>query len=392
MMLYRRFGKTEINMPVFTCGGMRFQFSWARSDTPTKENRENVKRTISRALELGINHIETAHGYGTSEEEIGSCIKDIPRDTFILQTKATPKKNANEFLSTFQESMKALQVKYLDLFTIHGINNEVLLRYTLRKGGCLDTALKLKEDGLIRHIGFSSHGPTHIIVEAVKSDCFDYANLHWYYIFQDNRPAIVEANQRDMGILIISPNDKGGMLYDPPEKLKSLTSPLSPMIFNDIFCLSREEVITLAIGAARPEDYDEHVKALKFLDQCHELLPPIEERLKEAYHNVLGKEWAETWRDGLPQWHKTPGYINIPVILFLWNLAKAYDMVEYGKKRYNLMGFADHWFPGNKPASLKNSDFSKCLENSPHAQRIPAILNEAHALLSGKEVKRLGTH
>lgn len=391
-MRYRRFGKTEINMPVFTCGGMRFQFSWARSDTPTKENKANVKRTITHALELGINHIETANGYGTSEEEIGSFIKDLPRSTFILQTKATPKKNVDEFLSSFKESLKALQVEYFDLFAIHGINNEELLTYTLQKGGCLEAALKLKEDGLIRHIGFSSHGPTHIIVDAVKSDCFDYANLHWYYIFQDNWPAIVEANRRDMGILIVSPNDKGGMLYDPPEKLKRLTLPLSPMIFNDIFCLSHKEVHTLSIGAARPEDYDEHCEAIHFLEQCQELLSPIEERLEGVYNDVLGEEWAATWRDGLPQWYETPGNINIPVILLLWNLAKAYDMVAYGKKRYNLMGNGDHWFPGNKPASLKNFDFSDCLKNSPHAQRIPAILNEAYVLLSGKETKRLGTH
>jgi len=201
MMRYKKFGKTEINMPVFTCGGMRFQFSWSRSESPTKESIENVKNTITRALELGINHIETANGYGTSEEEIGLFIKDLPRDTFILQTKATPKKNVKAFLSSFKESMKTLQVKCLDLFAIHGINNEELLNYTLQKGGCLEAALKLKEDGLIRHIGFSSHGPTDVIVKAVKSDGFDYANLHWYYIFQDNWPAIVEAKPSEKQIV-----------------------------------------------------------------------------------------------------------------------------------------------------------------------------------------------
>ncbi len=391
-MLYRRFGKTEINMPVFTCGGMRFHFSWTRSDKPTKESEQRVESTILRALELGINHIETAHGYGTSEEEIGTVIKDLPRDSFILQTKASPRENSSDFIKKIEESIKVLNMDALDLFTIHGINNEELLRHSLRKGGCLDAALKLKEEGVIRHIGFSSHGSTDIIIKAIQSDGFEYINLHWYYIFQDNWSAIVEANKRDMGVLIISPNDKGGKLYAPSEKLKQLTSPLSPMVFNELFCLSRKEIHTLSIGAGKPEDYDEHLKTLAFYEQRNELLSPIEERLDMEFKKSLGDKWASTWKEGLPQWNETPGNLNIPVILFLWNLAKAFDMVEYGKMRYNLMGNGDHWFPGNKPESLDQYDFSECLKNSPHARDIPAILKEAHALLSGREIKRLGGH
>ena len=389
-MLYRRFGKTEIKMPVFTCSGMRFQFSWNRSDTPTQQSKQKVKSTILRALELGINHIETAYGYGTSEEEIGAVIKNLSRNSFILQTKASPRKDVNEFLKRIEESLKLLHVDYLDLFAIHGINNEELLSYTLQKGGCLEAVLKLKKQGLVRHVGFSTHGSTDIILKAVKSGVFDFINLHWYYIFQDNWPAIMEANKRNMGVLIISPNDKGGKLYDPPEKLRKLTSPLSPMIFNDLFCLSRHEVSTLSIGAAKPADYDEHIKALSLYEQHRDLISPIVERLNSEFSTILGKEWAATWKEGLPHWYETPGNINIPVILYLWNLARAYDMTEYGKMRFNLMGNADHWFPGNKPDFLDKFDFSECLKKSPHAHLIPSILKEAYSLLSGQEVRRLG--
>ena len=369
---------------------MRFQFSWNRSDTPTQQSKQKVKSTILRALELGINHIETAYGYGTSEEEIGAVIKNLPRNSFILQTKVSPRKDVNEFLKRIEESLKLLHVDYLDLFAIHGINNEELLSYTLQKGGCLEAVLKLKKQGLVRHVGFSTHGSTDIILKAVKSGVFDFINLHWYYIFQDNWPVILEANKRNMGVLIISPNDKGGKLYDPPEKLRKLTSPLSPMIFNDLFCLSRYEVSTLSIGAAKPADYDEHIKALSFYEQRRDLISPIVERLKSEFSTILGKEWAATWKEGLPHWYETPGNINIPVILYLWNLARAYDMTEYGKMRFNLMGNADHWFPGNKPDFLDKFDFSECLKKSPHAHLIPSILKEAYSLLSGQEVRRLG--
>ena len=64
-MLYRRFGRTELQMPVFSCGVMRYQYKW--QDVPQwqipKHSQENLEATIRRAIEVGINHIETARGY-----------------------------------------------------------------------------------------------------------------------------------------------------------------------------------------------------------------------------------------------------------------------------------------------------------------------------------------
>ena len=86
MIPIRRFGRTELPMPVLTCGGMRFQHRW--DEEPPKpipaENQDNLKKTIHRALELGIRHIETARGYGTSEAQLAPVLKNIPRDNFIL--------------------------------------------------------------------------------------------------------------------------------------------------------------------------------------------------------------------------------------------------------------------------------------------------------------------
>jgi len=73
-------------MPVFSCGGMRYQFKW--QDVPFQdipaENQENLEATIHRALELGINHIETARGYGTSEMQLGNILPRLPREKMIV--------------------------------------------------------------------------------------------------------------------------------------------------------------------------------------------------------------------------------------------------------------------------------------------------------------------
>ena len=95
-------------------------------------------------------------------------------------------------------------------------------------------AQKLQAQGKVRFIGFSTHAPTDIILQAIETNLFDYVNLHWYYINQINWEAVTAAKRHDMGVFIISPSDKGGMLYKPPQKLVELCSPLSPMVFNDL--------------------------------------------------------------------------------------------------------------------------------------------------------------
>ncbi len=390
-MLYRRFGRTELQMPVFSCGGMRYQFKW--QDVPNSEistdNQANLEATIRRSLEVGINHIETARGYGTSEMQLGQILPKFPREKLIVQTKIGPVADSQEFRQTFAQSLQNLQLDYVDLLGIHGINHAESFDYSMRPGGCLEVARQLQKEGKVRFIGFSTHGSKEVIIQAINTNQFDYVNLHWYYINQWNWEAITAANDHDMGVFIISPSDKGGMLYKPPQKLVNLCAPLSPMVFNDLFCLSRENVHTLSVGAARPEDFDEHLKTLDYLEQAEEILPPILSKLEQEAIATLGEDWVKTWETNLPTWEKTPGQVNIPVILWLLNLAIAYDLVDYAKMRYNLLGHGSHWFPGNKADQLDELKLGQSLANSPHAQKIPQMLAKAHEMLAGAEVKRL---
>lgn len=378
-------------MPVLSCGGMRYQYKW--QDRPAREipkdNQQNLEATIRRALEVGITHIETARGYGTSEMQLGQILPQFPREKLIVQTKVSPKKSVQEFRQTFEQSLAYLKLDYVDLFGLHGINTPELLHDAIRPGGCLEMAQKLRQEGKVRFIGFSTHGPLDTILKTIETNQFDYVNLHWYYIHQVNWPAIAAARQRDMGVFIISPSDKGGKLYDPPQKLVDLCAPLSPMVFNDLFCLSHPEVHTLSLGAAKPGDFDEHLKVLPLLERANEVLPPILQRLEEAAIAALGEDWVRTWHRGLPDQKETPGGLNLYTILWLRNLALAYDMVEYGKMRYNLLGEASHWFPGARANKVAQLDLSHCLRHSPHADKIPALLAETDRLLGGQAVQRL---
>ena len=390
-MQYRRFGRTELSMPVFSCGGMRYQYKW--QDIPEREipsdNQANLEATIRRSLEIGINHIETARGYGTSELQLGKILPTLPREKLIVQTKVSPVANAKEFQRTVEQSLLNLRLDHVDLLGLHGINTPELLNYSIAPGGCLEVALKLKEQGKVRFVGFSTHASIDVILKAIGTNQFDYINLHWYYIFQNNWAAIEAATQHDMGVFIISPSDKGGRLYNPPQKLVDLCYPLSPIVFNDLFCLSHPQVHTLSIGASRPQDFDEHLKTLNLLDRANEVLSPILQRLDQAAIEALGEEWVRTWHIGLPPHTETPGNVNIPAILWLRNLALSYDLIDFAKGRYNMLTNAGHWFPGANAAKVDRLNLRQCLSNSPHADKIPALLKEAHQLLVGQEVKRL---
>ena len=393
----RRFGRTELAMPVLSLGGMRFQQSWSdlEADVITQEAQSTVEKTLHHAVELGFHHLETARHYGSSERQLGWALPHSPDPDRILQTKVPPRDDPAVFEAELELSLERLNVQRIELLAIHGINRLDHLEQTLRPGGCMEVVRRWQREGRIDHVGFSTHGETSVIEAAINSDAFDYVNLHWYYIRQDNEPALAAAQRHDMGVFIISPTDKGGHLHTPSQLLKQLCAPLHPIVFNDLFCLRDPRVHTISVGASRPSDLDLHLEAVRQLDTAGALIAPIHDRLQTQALRALGEPWLMTWREGLPHWKDTPGGINLPVLLWLHKLSEAWDLESYATARYGILGHAGHWAPGANADALdqevSETDLRNALGQSPWAETIPGFLRGLKERVGGVPQERLSS-
>jgi hypothetical protein len=374
-MQYRRFGKTNLKLSVFSLGTMRYLNSV-----------ETAHKTIEKALSLGINHIETARGYGKSEEYLGTAIKSglsVPRNQLYITTKIPPYADADTMRRCIDESLQRLNLDYLDCLGIHGLNTRQHLEWVEAKNGCMQAVHEAVNDGRVKHIGFSTHGALEIILAAINTDLFEFVNLHYYYFFQRNNLAIEAATEKDMGVFIISPADKGGRLYTPPDKLKELCQPFTPLELNYRFLLSDSRITTLSVGAATPEEL---IAPLAVSHNINELTTEeikVFKNLENHQNKILGSDKCSQCYACLP----CPENINIPEVLRLRNLAVAYDMIDYGKYRYGMFENAGHWFPGMK--GNRCTECGDCLPKCPENLDIPALLKDTHERLNGKAGRRL---
>jgi len=377
-MEYRRFGKTEEKISVITLGGMRFKHGWTppRNHLP-KDSIENCISTTRMALDLGINHIETAHGYMKSELLFGHALKElgVPRNKFKIMTKGASM-SGDETRRLVEEQLKALNLDYIDFYGWHGINNKELLKVAVEKNGPVETLYKLKNEGLIRHIGFSTHGPLSIIMEAMRTNLFSFINLHYYYFFQHNLPAVKLAGEMDMGVFIISPNEKGGMLFKPSEKVKNLCTPITPIAFNGRFCLSHSEITTLSMGMHEPKHFSQNLAILNGGNYFNSDLSKVKSAMDAPLEKIT--DLCTLCNECLP----CPENINIPEVLRFRNLNEGYDMLDYGRFRYNMFEGQGHWFPGT--FAFHCTECGDCLPRCPEDLNIPKLLMETHKKLFNK--------
>ena len=374
-MKYRRFGKTNLQLSSFSLGTMRCLASEAVAYD-----------TLYHAVTAGINHIETARGYGKSEHYVGNALQiglPLPRSHLVVTTKIPPTPSRDEMAQAIDESLQRLNLDYLDALAIHGVNTWEHLEWITAEQGCMQAVQQAVADGRVRHVGFSTHGALEVILATIATELFEFINLHYSYFFQRHAPAIEMAHQKDMGIFIISPADKGGLLYTPSATLEQLCQPFSPLALNYRFLLSDPRITTLSVGPAIPEELDQPLTVADRNEALTAAETTVLERLQTHQAEVLGSDRCSQCYACLP----CPEDIHIPEVLRLRNLAIAYDMTQFGQYRYRMFENAGHWFPGNQASRC--TECGDCLPRCPEGLSIPALLDDAHQRLRGKAGRRL---
>lgn len=375
-MEYRRFGKTDKNISVITLGGMRFKQVWdnPRNEIP-KATQDHCNEVVDLAIKNGINHFETAYGYVKSETVFGRTLNDelkIPRSSYHLMTKGNAN-SASEMRRLVEEQLTTLKTDYFDFYGWHGINNQELLQSSCASNGSVEELLKMKEEGLIKHVGFSTHGSLDTIKKTIDTNLFEFVNLHYYYFYQRNLDAVKLAEQKDMGVFIISPNDKGGQLFNAPEKIRKAIPHASPIEWNARFCLSNPAIHTLSFGITEQTHFDEMNRIFPSQIPLSEEDNTSKDRLDQMLNDDPYAWFSSS------EFEKDPSGMDIHLLLHWRKLWKCYDLLDFAKYRYKELKTPNHWVPGvyATPENINKFDFSRILNTIP----LRELLTELHQVL-----------
>lgn len=378
-MKTRRFGKTDMHLSQLSLGCMRFT-----GEIP----EEDAIGAVERAVALGVNHIETARGYGNSEERVGKALrrilKTVPREKLYITTKIGPSSDVDDFKRNWERSFTNLGLEYIDNLDFHGPGSVEQIRPALRADGCLGFVRRLQDQGLLRHFGFSTHGYLNGVMELVETGEFESINIHYYYFNPALEPVVARAAELDLGVFIISPSDKGGRLHHPTPELSVACRPLTPVAFGQMWLLNDPRVHTISFGPANAAQVDLNLLAADYdgTGPARAVFDAALARVEGHYREQMHGTFCTVCHACLP----CPENINIPGLLNWRNMAVGYGMEDYARDRYSKVGQGGAWVPGVKGDLCTKC--GECLPRCPENLAIPELLWDTHRRLETGDVTR----
>jgi len=201
MPLLRTLGKTGIDVFPLGFGGIPIQ----------RIDRTDAVQVIQRALFLGVNLIDTARGYTDSEEKIGLAIKGRQQKVY-LATKSTARTREG-IITDVHKSMECLGVKKIDIYQLHGVNDETTYNQVMSPGGAWEGLKETQRKGWILHIGITSHR-TPVLINAMKTGKFNTIMPCFNFIENECEKELLGlAEKMEVGVLAMKPFG-GGMIED----------------------------------------------------------------------------------------------------------------------------------------------------------------------------------
>lgn len=230
-MIYKEF--QDLKLSALGMGAMRL---------PTIEGDDNrideaaTAEMVAYAMEHGINYYDTAWGYhgGNSELVMGKVLHGYPRESFYLASKfpGYDLSNMPKVEEIFERQLEKCQVEYFDFYLFHNVCEMNIDAYLDPKYGIFEYLKKQKDNGRIKHLGFSAHGSVEVIRRFLDAygEFMEFGQLQLNYLdweFQNAKEKVELLAQHNIPVWVMEPL-RGGRLCRLSEKETALLSSMRP--------------------------------------------------------------------------------------------------------------------------------------------------------------------
>lgn len=223
---------------------------------------------IRHAIDSGMRYIDTSRGYGESEWLVGQALQDGYRKKVILSSKwsawitkiqPTDVPTAGCLRRRLEESMRRLDVDYLDFYQVWNIQNRDDYNAAVAKGGPVDALRKAKEEGLIGHLGFTTHDSVENLLQYLdEADWCEVLLTSYNMLNRTYAPVIAAAHRKGIGTIVMNPVG-GGRLAEASPVLLKLARSVGAESVPDLavrYVLSNPDVDTILCGMSKTADVD----------------------------------------------------------------------------------------------------------------------------------------
>ncbi|MFW9834023.1 MAG: aldo/keto reductase [Candidatus Thorarchaeota archaeon] len=379
-MQYRKLGKLGTKVSALGFGCMRLPVE----EPGGKIKRDEAIRLIRKGIDNGINYVDTAWTYHSGESEVvlGLALKDGYREKVTLTTKCpvgrkefTAPEHYDEHLD---EQLGRLDVDYVDFYLFHALNKKSFEEKVLGLN-LIERAKKAKEEGKIKHIGFSFHDKPEVLKELIDTGYFELMLVQYNIVDQVNHEMINYAGEKGLAVATMG-SVGGGRLAGtnlPDEMKQWLTSGREN--FADLafkFVLSNPNVSVALSGMGSEEMLDDNLNINSREDYDK---PTREEEDSIASISTRFKELCDNICTQCKYCQPCPNDVNISFIFEALQRYQIYGDQESAKRYYSLIGKTP-WAPGNDAAACE--ECGECLEKCPQNIEIIDQLKKAHEVLS----------
>jgi len=354
---YRDFGKTGLRVSALGYGAMRLP-----------QDEDYAVECMVRAFDLGVNFLDTAPGYGKSEDICGRALKGR-RDQVILSTKNPLEDNtAAGWRQRLEKSLTRLDTDHLDIFQVgHGMSWQAYTDNFSQPEGGLKEALKAKEEGTIRHISISCHDSPENMIKLLEEGLFEGMILQYNLLDRNNEPAIAYAFEHGIGIAVMGPVG-GGRLSPPSQQIMDMIpggATSTPEVALR-FVLANPGVSSALSGMNSLEMVEENCRTAS---REEPLTGEEQKQVLSALDEV--KHLADLYCTGCGYCMPCPKDVNIPLNFQYMNNHRVWGLTQHAKHQYR------HFFaePDKKHIEgLAASECTRCGECEPKCpQKIPIM-------------------